>query len=224
MKVFFIAGTDTGVGKTIVSCAMASAFRLQGYRVGVMKPVACGGWEDSQVLRRASQSKQALADITPIYFKNPYSPKIAGRLEKKRASISKIAGAFKKLQKKHDVMIVEGCGGLLVPITDDFFVIDLIRLIKAEVILVSRSGLGAINHALLSLEALRSRKIEPLGVIFNRLQGGPMSIPEKTNPAVVAKFGRTKSLGMFPYMKSGCATDCGGKAFLKHIDLGKILC
>ena len=165
-----------------------------------------------------------MADITPVYFKNPLSPNVAGRLEKKKASISKILRSFQKMQKQSDVMIVEGCGGLLVPITDNFFVIDLIRLINAEVVLVSRSGLGAINHSLLSLEALRSRKIEPLGVIFNRLQAGFMSIPEKTNPAVVAKLGRTKSLGMFPYMKSGCAADCGGKAFLKHIDLGKILC
>ncbi len=220
----FVAGTDTGAGKTIVSCAMASAFRLKGLRVGVMKPVACGSWEDSEMLKLASQSKAVLADITPVYFKNPVSPNVAGHLEMKQVSISKILQSFKKIQKNCDVMIVEGCGGLLVPITDDFFVIDLIRLFKAETILVSRSGLGAINHCLLSLEALESRKIKPLGVVFNRLQGGPMSVPEATNPAVVAKLGRTRSLGMFPYMKSECATDCAGKAFLKHIDFKKLLC
>lgn len=224
MRTFFIAGTDTGVGKTFVSCGLASAFRLKGYRVGVMKPVACGTWEDSERLKQASGSLNTLTEITPVYFKNPLSPNVAARLEGKRASIAAIQRSYEKLKENCDVMIVEGCGGLLVPVTDDFFVIDLIRMLKAETILVSRSGLGAINHSLLSLEALRSRKIRPLGVIFNRLQGGPMSVPETTNPAVVAKLGRTKSLGIFPYMRSGCATDCGGKAFLKHIDFKKLLC
>ena len=107
-------------------------------------------------------------------------------------------------------------------VTDKFFVVDLIPMMKAETILVSRAGLGAINHSLLSLEALVSRKIKPLGIIFNRLNGGPLSIPEQTNPKVVSRFGKTPSLGVFPYMKT-CETYCAGKAFLKHIDLKKLL-
>ncbi len=224
MKTYFIAGTDTGVGKTVVASAMASAFRLKGYRVGVMKPVACGSWEDSSLLKDAAQCTDSLTDITPLYFKNPLSPNVASKLEKKPASISAIRRSFAKLKKKYDVMIVEGCGGLLVPITERFFVADLIVLFDAEVVLVSRSGLGAINHSLLSLEALRHRGIKPLGVIFSRSQGGAMSIPEATNPEVVGKLGRTKILGVFPYMKPGCEADCAGKAFLKHIDFKKLLC
>ena len=113
---------------------------------------------------------------------------------------------------------MEGCGGLLVPITDRFWVIDLISRMKARTVLVSRSGLGAINHSLLSLEALRARKIEPMGVLFNRLEGGAVSIPEQTNPGVVQKLGHTKALGLFPFMKLDCESGCLAKAFLKHID------
>jgi dethiobiotin synthetase len=224
VKAYFIAGTDTGVGKTVVASAMASAFRLKGYRVGVMKPVACGSWEDSRLLKDAAQCTDTLADITPVYFKNPVSPNVASKLESMPASIAAIRRSFAKLKKKYDVMIIEGCGGLLVPVTDRFFVVDLIGLFKAEVVLVSRSGLGAINHSLLSLEALRLRRIKPMGVIFSRSQGGSLTIPETTNPQVVAKIGRTKALGIFPYMKSGCEADCAGKAFLKHIDFKKLLC
>jgi len=133
--------------------------------------------------------------------------------------LKKIDVALSALRKKYEVIVIEGCGGLLVPITNDFFVIDLIKRMKAEMVLVSRAGLGAINHSLLSIEALRKRKIKPLGVIYNRLSGGPFSVPEETNPKVISKLSGVPSLGVFPHTKLDCQTDCLGKAFLKHIDL-----
>jgi dethiobiotin synthetase len=108
-------------------------------------------------------------------------------------------------------------------VTKDLFVIDLIHRMKSRCLLVSRSGLGAINHSLLSLEALKARKIRPLGLIFNRLSGGALNEAERTNPAVVSKISGVPSLGVFPYMKMDCSADCAGKAFLKHIDLKKIV-
>ena len=220
----FIAGTDTGVGKTIVAGALAAALRLKGYSVGVMKPVACGSWDDSRFLRRAAGVRDDLKLITPVYLKHPLSPNVAAALEKKKIDIGRIDESFRILKKRYEALVVEGCGGLLVPIKDDFFVIDLIPRLKSCCVLVSRSGLGAINHSLLSLEALRKRKIEPLGIVFNRLTGGALTEAEKTNPAVISKIGRTSSLGMFPHMKLGCPSDCAGKAFLKHIDLTRIVC
>ena len=219
MKTFFVAGTDTGVGKTVLAGAMASALRLQGYRVGVMKPVSCGGIEDALFLQRCAGTQEPMEMVNPIALKNPLSPNVAARLEKVKINLKRIDKArLFFAQKKYEVLVIEGCGGLLVPLTDRFWVIDLVRTMKAGVVLVSRSGLGAINHCLLSLEALRSRKIEPLGIIFNRLNGGALSIPEQTNPMVVQKLGRVKSHGLFPYIKPGCHTHCLGKAFLKHID------
>ncbi len=224
MKTIFIAGTDTGVGKTVVSGGLAAALKIKGYKVAVMKPVACGSLEDSNFLKACAGSNDPIDLVTPIYLKSPLSPNVAAEIEKKKIDVRKIAAAARKLkQKKYDYLIVEGCGGLLVPVTSDFFVVDMIKMLKADTIVVSRSGLGAINHSLLSLEILRARKIRPLGVIFNRLSGGPMSVPEKTNPGVIAGLGHTRSLGMFPYMKMGCAANCLGKAFLKHIDLSKLV-
>ena len=222
-RIFFIAGTDTGVGKSVIAAAFASALALSGRSVGVMKPISCGGREDAYLLAQASGSDDAIDLINPIALKAPLSPNVAARLEGVRIDLRRIDRALRTLTGKYDNIIVEGCGGLLVPIAGRMFVIDLIKRMRAETILVSRSGLGAINHSLLSLEALRARRIEPLGVIFNRLSGGPESVPERTNPAVIAEFGRTRSLGVFPHTKIGCATGCRGKAFLKHIDLKKIL-
>jgi dethiobiotin synthetase len=225
MKTIFVAGTDTGVGKTIIAGALAAALRLEGHKVGVMKPISCGGLEDAHFLMRSAGVSDPMEFVNPIALEKPLSPNVAAKLESKKIDLSQMERSLSFFRsKKVDFLIVEGCGGLLVPITRDFFVIDLISLLKAETILVSRSGLGAINHSLLSLEALRKRRIEALGVIFNRLAGGPMSIPEKTNPEVVAEAGRTRSLGMFPHMKMDCRADCLGRAFLKHIDLKKIVC
>ncbi len=223
MRTIFIAGTDTAVGKTIVAGALASALRIKGLNVGVMKPIACGGREDVEFLQSCAGTNDPIDLVNPIYLKEPLSPNVAARIEKKKIDLKKIKDAVRVLEKKYDYLVVEGCGGLLVPVTDKFFVIDLIPMIKAKTVLVSRAGLGAINHSLLSIEALRRRKIKPLGIIFNHMNGGPISIPEETNPEIVSKIARIPSLGVFPFMKT-CEAHCAGKAFLKHIDLKKIVC
>ena len=222
MRSIFITGTDTGVGKTIIAGALASALRIKGVRVGVMKPISCGGREDAEFLMECAGIKEPLDLVNPIFLKHPLSPNVAAAIEKKKIDLKKITQALEFFKKKYDTLVIEGCGGLLVPVTDKFFVVDLIPLMEAETVLVSRAGMGAINHSLLSLETLKIRKIKPLGVIFNRLTGGPFSIPEQTNPEVVSRIGKIPSLGVFPYMKS-CSANCAGKAFLKHIALEKLL-
>jgi dethiobiotin synthetase len=222
MKTIFVAGTDTACGKTIVAGAMASALKMKGYRVGVMKPIACGGREDAEYLRTSAGASDPLSVVNPIFLAQPLSPNVAAGIERKKINLKAIDEALKVLKKKYEILIVEGCGGLLVPLSDHFFVIDLIRRIKSEAVLVSRSGLGAINHSLLSVEALSRRKIKPFGIIFNRTSGGPLSVAERTNPGVISRIAKVPSLGVFPFMKS-CSAHCAGKAFLKHIDLEKII-
>ncbi len=222
MKSIFIAGTDTGVGKTLVAGALAAALRLRGVKVGVMKPVSCGGLEDAQFLMQAAGIQESMTLVNPIQLEQPLSPNVAAAIEKVKINLKAIDEAYKKLSAKYEVLVIEGCGGLLVPVTQDFYVIDFIKRFKAETLLVSRSGLGAINHSLLSLEALKKRNIKPLGVIFNRTTGGNLSMAEKTNPDVIAGLSGIASLGLFPYLKT-CAANCAGKAFLKHIDFKKII-
>lgn len=223
-RVLFVAGTDTAVGKTRVAGALAAALRIKGLRVAVMKPISCGGPEDAVYLASCARSIEPMERINPVALKEPLSPNVAARIERRTISIPRILRAARELVGGgYDHLIVEGCGGLLVPIRRGIYVIDLIRPLGAEVVLVSRSGLGAINHTLLSLEALKSRGIQPLGVIYNRTQGGELTLPEKTNPDVVRDCSGVPSLGVFPYLRS-CSVDCAGKAGLKHIDLTPILC
>lgn len=223
MRTFFIAGTDTGVGKTAIAGAFTAALRMRGYRVGVMKPISCGSREDARFLMECAGVRDPIERVNPIFLKQPLSPNVAAALERKKIELKKIDVALDYFRKRYEILAVEGCGGLLVPVRDDFFVIDLIPRMKASAVLVSRSGLGAINHSLLSLEALKMRKIHVAGLVFNRLQPGLLSIPEKTNPQVISRIGKVPSLGVFPFMRS-CQAHCAGKAFLKHIDLEKILC
>lgn len=218
MRAFFVAGTDTGIGKTVVACALAAALRLEGRDVGVMKPVSCGGREDAEALLAASGASDDLDLVNPVALREPLSPNVAAGREGRRVSLAAVRRAFRELSRRHETLVVEGCGGLLVPLGGGKLVIDLARELGLETVLVSRSGLGAINHCLLSLEALRARRARVLGVVFNRTAGGEFSVPERTNPAVVARYGRARSLGVFPYLKA-CAADCAGKAFRKHIEL-----
>ncbi len=225
MKILFVSGTDTGAGKTVIAGALAAALKLKGYSAGVMKPVSCGGPEDALFLMKSAESDDPIERVNPLAFKLPLSPNIAAAMEKRKVDLKRVDASVEFFrQKKYDYLVVEGCGGLLVPLGGKTLAVDLIRRLKAETVLVSRAGLGAINHSLLSLEALKSRGIRARGVIFNRLTGGPLSVPEQTNPGIVAKMGGVPSLGVFPHMKLDCRSGCLGKAFLKHIDFKKILC
>lgn len=224
MKTIFVSGTDTGCGKTIVAGALAAALRLKGYAVAVMKPISCGGLEDALFLQKCANAREPLEWINPIRLKRPLSPNVAARLEKKNIDLKKIGQAQKLfIKNKYDYLVVEGCGGLLVPVTARIMVIDLIKLLNAQTVLVSRSGLGAINHSLLSLEALQARGIVAKGLIFNRLNAGPLSVSERTNPAVVQRLAGVRSLGVFPYIRAGREVHCLAKVFLKHIDFKKCL-
>lgn len=186
-KGIFVTGTDTGVGKTYVSCLLARALS-SGRRVAVFKPYLTGSRADARALLGAARSGQSLDDINPYFFKNPLAPLVAARLEKKRISVGKTLAAFKKIRSLADFIIVEGAGGLFVPIKDNFNMMDLMKALGLPVVLVSRAGLGAINHTLLSVEALDKRKIKLSAVALNGYTGRDLA--QKTNPAVIKKYVR----------------------------------
>jgi dethiobiotin synthetase len=170
----FITATDTGVGKTVVTAALAAALAKHGYAVGVMKPIETGvpssadAGSDAARLRAAARSSDALTDIRPYAFRRPLAPLDAARLEKKTVTLPTIMRAFRALQLRHEVLLVEGVGGMYVPITSSLDVSDLIYRMKLPTIVVGRVSLGGINHALLTLGALRQRKISVLALVLNQ--------------------------------------------------------
>ena len=189
-NVFFVTGTDTDVGKTTVSCLLCRDARRAGLKVGVMKPFASGTCQDSVKLKQASGSAQDLISITPHYFKTPAAPWAAAIREKRRIDLNLLDRAFEKLRGEFDVLLVEGIGGLLVPIAQDFTVADLIGRWKVPAILVSRWGLGTLNHTLLCLEALERRRIPVAGIVLNQNSPGRVGFVEKTNREFFLRRGR----------------------------------
>ena len=170
----FITSTDTGVGKTVVTGALAVALRSHGRTVGVMKPIETGvlsstdARSDAVRLRAAAASSDALAVIRPYAFRLPLAPIDAARLEKRTITLPTIMRNFLTLHSRHEVLCVEGVGGLFVPITTSLKVSDLIYRMKLPAIVVGRAGIGGINHTLLTLEALRRRNIPVLALVLNR--------------------------------------------------------
>ncbi len=172
MAGLFITGTDTNVGKTIVTAGLAAYFRSRGIDAGVMKPVESGclsGEEgsDSEYLKRISQSKDDIDLINTYAFQAPVAPGIAAAREGVEISFERIAEAYRRLELLHSFVFVEGAGGLLVPLAPDKHVLDLIDYLEIPVLLVARMSLGTINHTLLSLECLERRGIPVAGVVLN---------------------------------------------------------
>ncbi len=192
----FITGTDTGVGKTFVAAALARALREQGVDVGVMKPIETGCRlrqgkfypADGALLRQTAGVRDALDLVTPVRFRLPLAPYAADVQEGKSVNLRLVDQAFRTLRKRHSFLLVEGIGGLLVPIRRDYSVLDLIQRIGLPVLVVARLGLGTINHTLLTVHRLREAKVPVAGVFLNRTTAGRKTPAERTNPATLRRL------------------------------------
>ncbi len=181
---FFVTGTDTGVGKTVVACALVRALRGRGLDVGVMKPIETGvgpeGPLDALALREAAGGGDPLDDVCPQRFALPAAPTVAARAERRQVERGAIRAAFERLAARHDRLVVEGAGGLLVPAAEDFSMADLAREVGLPIVVVARAALGTINHTLLTLEATERRGLELAGVVISHA-GGPLSGADAAN-------------------------------------------
>jgi len=170
-KGVFITGTDTGVGKTVVSCALARGLRATGVDVGVMKPAETGvlaaGPLDALALVRAAQVEDELDLVCPIQFEMPAAPQASAIAANRAVSIERIQDAYRELESRHSFMLVEGAGGLLVPLDEKTTMADLAEKLGLPVLIVARASLGTINHTLLTLEACATRCLDVVGVVLS---------------------------------------------------------
>lgn len=216
MKSFFITGTDTGVGKTMIAAAMAAVFRRKAISVGVMKPVASGGREDAELLIKGAGVSDEISVVNPYCLKTPVAPAVAADMEGVTIDIEKIMAAYSELSRRHEMVIVEGVGGLLVPIYKDFLVSDLIKDLSLPVIIVARPNLGTINHTLLTIRQARTEGIEVLGVIINNYNDSTAGIAEKTAPEVIERIGKVPVLGVVGHVE-GADTEEGFQSLIKEV-------
>lgn len=200
----FITGTDTDVGKTVVAAGLALVLRHRGLKVGVMKPVATGCVGETRLVSYDAAFLMEAAEneypglVSPVRFRHPLSPNVAASIEKKTVNLDSIRKAYRELQKHYDYIIVEGIGGLLVPIAKDYFVANLIREFGLPVLVVARSGLGTINHTLLTVDAAIVRGFDIRGIIFNKMPLTNISLAEMTNPKVIHELTGVPVLGSLP--------------------------
>ena len=198
----FVTGTDTGVGKTLVAAGLAAWCRNHGLNVGVMKPVASGGRsvngeqpanrlvsDDAMLLRAAAGVSDPLALINPVCYREPLAPYAAARLSRRPIRWRAVAQAYARLRQRHSFMIVEGIGGLLVPLSRTKSVVDLIRLCRLPCVVVARLRLGTLNHTLLTVSLARRLGLDVLGVVLNPAEppcaDSAGRLAERTNAAAL---------------------------------------
>jgi dethiobiotin synthetase len=202
----FITGTDTAVGKTLVTAALARSLKELGFDVGVMKPVETGVVKgrasDAGRLTRAAQVSDSPDLVRPYAFRLPVAPLDAARAERRTIKVATIMRAYRQLQAQYDLLLIEGVGGVHVPITPKLDVLDLIEKLKAPVLVVGRVGLGGVNHAMLTLNALRERKVPILALVLNRTVQARTAMArrqERSTLELLRKSAGAPVIGPLPY-------------------------
>jgi len=206
----FITGTDTGVGKTLVACGFAALFRENGLSVGVMKPAETGCVEkdgelvpeDAVRLKEAARSAEPLENICPYRLVDALAPSVAAERVGVKIDVGRIQRVYDEIASRNDITIVEGAGGLLVPLLSHYTYADLAKLLKIPVIVVAANRLGAINHLSLTLESAAAHGLRVAGYVWNHLERQP-SLAAETNPDALRFLTSIPCLGEIPYIEGG---------------------
>jgi dethiobiotin synthetase len=202
----FVTATDTEVGKTVIAGAIADWFRRQGLRVAVLKPAATGCVhrreglvsEDAEFLATCADARHPLDLICPQRYVEPLAPAIAAARAKQPLDWDAIERSIRIMSEDSDVMIVEGVGGVRVPMDEKHTVLDMMKWLGAPAIVVARPNLGTINHTLLTVQAIRDAGLKVAGVVINRYRTDGASIAEETNPRAIEKWGKVPVLCTVP--------------------------
>jgi len=218
-KGYFISGTDTGVGKTVVTACLLAFYRKHSISTGIMKPIETGidpnysseANSDAKFLLTVSGNQDTIEEICPIRLKPSASPLQAARIQDQSLSIDSILEKFHRLQKKYDQVLVEGIGGLLVPLKADYLVLDLIKEMQLPLIIVSRFSLGTLNHTLLTLKATQVAKIEVAGIILNHSANRQLNKIELGQKALIEELSGIPVIGQCPFISSISAEQFNNK-------------
>jgi dethiobiotin synthetase len=199
----FVTATDTGVGKTEVACGLLRSLRAAGLDLGAMKPaqsgVSPGEESDAERLRAAAGGGDPAELVCPYSFAAPLAPAVAARLAGVEISLPRILQVARALAARHQALLVEGAGGLLVPLTPRESFADLAVALGLPVLVVARAGLGTVNHTALTLEALRARGLRVVGVVLNRVAPGEdPSVPH--NAAEIERVSGVPVLACLPFL------------------------
>jgi len=226
LKSLFIAGTDTDVGKTYITAGLAVVLRKMDVDVGVMKPFAAGsaqkkGYksEDIEILSRAAHACDPESLVNPQFFPIPASPYTAWKKLKTKPKVSTILSSFKKLTKLHDMLLVEGMGGIMTPILKDYYITNLIKEMKIPTVIVTRSKVGTVNHTIMTVKMCEKYKIPIKGIIINDFENG---YPVKDLTKDLENLTGVPVLGSIPFIKDMSDVSLN-RIFKKNLNLKLLL-
>jgi dethiobiotin synthetase len=225
LKGVFVTGTDTGVGKTWVAAGLTAVLRRWGLKAVYFKPIQSGCPEvegrlvptDARLAQQLAELGEPLDLLTPITLRLPLAPGVAAAREGRPVDLKAVAAAIRELAQRYDFFVVEGAGGLYVPLMDTrFLVLNLVAWMRLPLLVVARAGLGTINHTALTVKAAHQAGLPVAGVILNRYPEKP-SLAETTNPEVIETITEVPVLGRVPEIPDLDSTK-GRETFLTAMD------
>jgi dethiobiotin synthetase len=229
VKAYFITGTDTGVGKTSITAGLAGSMRKIGIDVGVMKPIATGypnktGFKSSDVTKlvEAASVKDPENLINPVFLPLSTSPYDATKLLELSIDMPLIFEQFKKLLSLHEMLLVEGIGGVMTPITKNFFVADMIKGMGIETIIVTRATIGTLNHTVMTCKMCKDYGIKIRGLVINNFdeKGTPA---EKNAPVTLYELTNSPILGTIPFIRDLNNLEKIVECVAKNIDVKSLI-
>ena len=194
-KIIFITGTDTGVGKTVVTALLLRYLREQGCNALAMKPFCSGSRADARLLRSLQDNLLTLDEINPFFFHAPAAPIVAGGHSKK-ISLDSVLGKIRAVSERCEVLLVEGIGGLLVPLQNNFTVADVISGLGCPALIVSRNRLGTINHTMLTVKVMQSIGIQRFSIVM--VEDKKPDISARSNPKIIEKMASVGPVFLIP--------------------------
>ena len=217
----FVTGTDTDVGKTVITAGLAAVMQSLGYEISVYKPFQSGAIEGNKQLISPDLSfvKQIDDNIKTKYsyiMKAPTTPSVAAELEGIVIDKKKVLKDFGELKQTSDIVITEGAGGLMVPVNNELLMSDIVKMLNLPVVIVARATLGTINHTLMTVKMAQSMGINVLGVIINRYPLNTKDKAIKTAPSLIRKFSGVKLFGIIPDISS-ISDGCGAEFLIDSI-------
>lgn len=230
MRGVFVTGTDTGVGKTVFCAGLAWTLKRRGIDVGVMKPFATASRvfskrhksADVAILARAAGARESDADLNPSFYDLAASPMMASSLTRKALPpIDIILDSLRRLGSKHEFLIVEGIGGIMVPLTVSNPLAGFAKAADLPVIIVARPGLGTLNHTVLTVNACKAYGLRIAGIVINSMPRTP-DLVERNNPDALNKLTNVPVIGIIPKLKVP-GYSSAGRAIEKTINLDSLI-
>ena len=199
-KIIFVTGTDTGVGKTLLTALLLHHLRQSPGRTLAMKPFCSGGRGDVRLLQSLQPGEISDAEMNPFYFAQPIAPLVAREQKRKSIRLPDVIRRITAVQKKCDQLLIEGSGGLLVPLGPGYTVADLIVKLDCRVIVVARNRLGTINHTLLTVQVLKANGIKANSIAVVLMGARKPDVSSSTNERTILELLRPIRVLSIPYM------------------------